>query len=537
LDAPAPVGKAAAAPLALRVVSSRDAAPGAGSTSSASVTRAASVGGLLRDTLQVQLGDVFHANYKRQLTETEPKVLSGAIAVGVGATLPTASSDVRANVRGDDLDLDGWLLVARKLKLDVPGDAPQGKAVATDAAPITYTPTHVTLKSPSVVIDARRMTNVDATLTQPRADGVWMAQLSADQLAGAVQWRPARVGIPPHVQARFSRLSIPAAATTSVEAMLTTDAPAEPPSLDIVVDALELKGRPLGRLEVDATHERSTEPNTVKTTSSIAPSSEPATWQLNRLRLTTPEAQWTGTGRWMVGTPRRMVLDFTVKLEDSGTYLTRLGYGDVLRAGRGSLSGQVTWAGSPLALHLPSLSGRVNVNVDDGQFMKVNAGAARLLGVLSLQSLPRRLLLDFRDVFSDGFAFDTIDGDVRIAQGQALTNNLRMRSVQAVVLMEGGADLVLETQNLNVWVVPEINAGTASLVYAAINPAVGLGTFLAQLFLRRPLMEASTRKFQVTGSWADPQMERVERPPGDRVPTQQEGAPVAPSAESPASLR
>ena len=60
-------------------------------------------------------------------------------------------------------------------------------------------------------------------------------------------------------------------------------------------------------------------------------------------------------------------------------------------------------------------------------------------------------------------------------------------------------------------VVPEINAGTASLAYAVINPAVGLGSFLAQLFLRRPLMAASTREFNVQGSWADPKVERVER--------------------------
>jgi uncharacterized protein YhdP len=64
---------------------------------------------------------------------------------------------------------------------------------------------------------------------------------------------------------------------------------------------------------------------------------------------------------------------------------------------------------------------------------------------------------------------------------------------------------------MRVVVVPEINAGTASLAYAAINPAVGLGTFLAQMFLRKPLTQAGTREFQVTGSWDDPKVERVQR--------------------------
>ena len=77
--------------------------------------------------------------------------------------------------------------------------------------------------------------------------------------------------------------------------------------------------------------------------------------------------------------------------------------------------------------------------------------------------------------------------------------------------MEGEADLERETQNLRVVVVPEINAGTASLAYAFINPAIGLGTFLAQYFLRKPIAEASTREFRVTGPWDDPKVERVER--------------------------
>ena len=149
--------------------------------------------------------------------------------------------------------------------------------------------------------------------------------------------------------------------------------------------------------------------------------------------------------------------------------------------------------------------------IDAGQFLKVDPGATRLLSVLSLQSLPRRLLLDFRDVFQEGFAFDNIAGDVKITQGVAQTNNLRMRGVQAAVLMEGRADIARETQDLRVVVVPEINAGTAALAYAVINPAIGLGAFLAQVLLRKPLSEAGTREFHVSGPWADPKVEPVAR--------------------------
>ena len=156
----------------------------------------------------------------------------------------------------------------------------------------------------------------------------------------------------------------------------------------------------------------------------------------------------------------------------------------------------------------------MNLALEAGQFLKVDPGAGRLLGVLSMQALPRRLALDFRDVFQEGFAFDNITGDVQLEPGLARTNNLRMRGVQAAVLMEGSADLERETQDLSVLVVPEINAGTASLVYAVINPAVGLGTFLGQWLLRGTLAEAGTREFRASGPWTDPVVTPVERRAG-----------------------
>jgi uncharacterized protein YhdP len=189
--------------------------------------------------------------------------------------------------------------------------------------------------------------------------------------------------------------------------------------------------------------------------------------------------------------------------------LERFGMKGVIRRGAGKLEGQVAWAGSPLSPDFPTLGGQFNVNVESGQFLKADPGLAKLLGVLSLQSLPRRMALDFRDVFSEGFAFDFVRGDVTIEQGIAATNNLQMKGVNVAVLMDGRADIARETQDIRVVVVPEINALTASLVATAINPVLGLGTFLAQLVLRQPLIQAATQEFRVDGSWADPRVTKV----------------------------
>jgi uncharacterized protein YhdP len=242
-----------------------------------------------------------------------------------------------------------------------------------------------------------------------------------------------------------------------------------------------------------------------------------------------PEATFSATGNWAAvnaqavppggprpgplspGERRRTVMNFKFDIADSGLLLARFGMKDVVRRGKGRMEGQVSWLGSPLTVDYSSMNGNFFVNMEAGQFLKADPGLAKLLGVLSLQSLPRRLSLDFRDVFSEGFAFDFVRGDVTIQNGIAATNNLQMKGVNAAVLMEGKADIARETQDIKVVVVPEINAGTASLVATMINPAIGLGTFLAQMFLRQPLMRAATQEFQIDGTWADPRIARVTR--------------------------
>uniref|UniRef100_UPI0035B4A747 AsmA-like C-terminal region-containing protein n=1 Tax=Aquabacterium sp. TaxID=1872578 RepID=UPI0035B4A747 len=90
-----------------------------------------------------------------------------------------------------------------------------------------------------------------------------------------------------------------------------------------------------------------------------------------------------------------------------------------------------------------------------------------------------------------------------------------------------------------VWIVPEINAGAASLAYAAINPVVGLGTFVAQYLLRKPLAEAGTRELRITGNWVDPKVEHIERtsaaPRVEDAPGTSPGAFMSEPASAPAA--
>jgi uncharacterized protein YhdP len=137
-----------------------------------------------------------------------------------------------------------------------------------------------------------------------------------------------------------------------------------------------------------------------------------------------------------------------------------------------------------------------------------------LLGVLSLQALPRRITLDFRDVFSQGFAFDTIAGNVRIDAGVMHTDDLRLVGPAAAVDLAGDVDLAHETQQMQVRVQPSlstgVSAGAAALFIAnpLIGAAVGAGTLIAQKMLNNPFDQLFSYRYSVTGTFDDPVVAR-----------------------------
>ena len=444
-----------------------------------------------RDELRVELGNLLQAHYQRDLSVEPARVLRGALAVQDNLPgLPTNGVQLQANL--DKVNLDVWQSTLQRLlgPTSSEGGSPSGLAGA-------YSPDQIVLRANELQLAGRTLTKVVAGITQAPAPAknTWRFTVDAAQMAGFVELKgsqPAQAG---RVFARLSRLSMPHQEADSVGQVLDKQA-GNVPDLDIVIDDFELRGKRLGRLEVEAQ------------------ASGPAhDWRLSKLQLKAPDAVLNATGHWLNEpgrAQRRTQMDWKLELLDAGDMLERMGQGRVLRGGKGLLTGALGWAGEPLSPDFASMNGALNVVLESGQFLNVEPGVGRLMGVLSLQSLPRRFLFDFRDVFSEGFTFDGVTGDVKIARGVASSSNLRTRGVQATVLVDGQADLAAETQNLRVLVVPEFNTGGASLAYIAINPAIGLGTFLAQLILSKPIAAANTREFRITGSWVEPKVERVE---------------------------
>lgn len=472
----------------------------------------------------IEIDGLASMHYLRELVGDNAKVLSGSISVGApfgdAARLP--GKGVAANLKMDRLDVDAWLAALGQGQTGaiagVRHPGPEAALDLQDAA--EYMPSVWAVQAREIAYDGRQVH--DLLAGGSREGAVWRANFEAREMNGYGEFRQSASGGAGQIYARLARLNLASADSAGVESLLARPAQSIP-SLDVMVEDFELRGRKLGRLEIEAVNRGS------DADSGLGAAQE---WRLNKLKVTMPEAAFSAAGNWAAlgaqaprtaaggaRRPQRTVMNFKLEVADSGALLSRFGMKDVVRGGKGKLEGRVAWLGSPLQMDYPSLGGQFNVGIESGQFMKADPGIAKLLGVLSLQSLPRRLALDFRDVFSEGFAFDFVRGDVQIEQGVALTNNLQMKGVNAAVLLDGRADIAKETQDIQVVVVPEIDAGTLSLVATVINPAIGIGSFLAQLFLRRPLIQAATQEFRIDGSWADPKVARVVRSTPPRAST------------------
>ena len=459
-------------------------------------TRPTAGGDRLTITLDEEIRLAF--DRRRERAGDALRVRRGVFALGAEPRMPDAGFAVR--LAAPQVDVDAWFAVLGP-SLAAEREAERGRA----GGAFSLLPTEVSLQAGVMQVVGKTLNGVGVNAR--RSEGVWRADVRARELDGSFSWRASAPGEPVGtLTARFRRLEIPAGRGDDV-ASLIDDAPRRLPALDIAADEFVLNERRLGRLALRAVN---------------AGGEGAQVWQLESLTLENAGARLQARGEWRVpraGERRGMALDIDLAIADAGRLLDVFGYQGTMRAGAGSLRGRLAWTGSPFAIDYPSLGGELSLALGQGEFLKTDPGIAKLIGVLNLQSLRRRLAFDFRDLFSEGFAFDEISASARISKGLATTDDFSMRGVTAQVRLSGEANLAAETQNLLVEVRPELNAGLASLAYAALaNPAIGLGTFIAQWLLREPLREMFAWQYQVTGSWGEPQVEIRSRPTIDAQP-------------------
>lgn len=364
-----------------------------------------------------------------------------------------------------------------------------------------------------------------------RATDVWAVSVASKELEGDFTWRAAAFNERGAIRARLKKLiladELPVVAgsaavrqtaaggsVTSTGVTELAQNEGDLPALDVVADEFTFKDRWLGKLELKATPQVSN-------------------WKIDQLTITNGHAKADMSGIWQrYGDPYappsagavKSLTTMNIKVESSNlnALFAQFGFGDHMKGGRGGLDGTLAWPGHAYQFQLVNLSGAFKVNAERGQFAKIEAGAGKLLGLISLQSIPRRLSFDFRDLFSDGLAFDKIDGDLTIADGIMFAKKFDISGPATDVKMSGDVSLPAERQNLSVTVTPRLGTVAAVGTGLLVNPLVGLGVLLGGEVLRNPIERVLAVQYSITGTWDNPVIERT----GKVV------APVTPAASA-----
>lgn len=410
---------------------------------------------------------------------------AGMVSYGKVAELPASGLVVK--VAMPTVDLNQWQAVLEK------GAANVSAAGASFGYANAVQPFVLEVDSPLVNGWGQSWHQVSAKLSEIPNIATWALQLRSTEMSGLVEYQPKDQG---RVTAHFSKVVIPAQVRAdkhmTVSSLTKGSDVRNWPEMNVIIDDLIFDGRSIGHWDMLAKREG-------------------RSWVIDPLAMSVPEGKLRGavTVTDNEQGQESVTSTFKVSTTDVGRLLARFGQGDTFRKGEGSLSGSLAWPGRLIDIDLANVSGQLSLELKNGQFAKVNPGVAKLLGVLSLQSIPRRIRLDFTDVFSDGFAFDLLAGDAKAVNGVFETHNVEMKGPAASVKLSGKVNLQDETQNMRVHVEPHLAESVALAAGAVlVNPVVGVAALAAQKVLQDPVGKIFSVDYAVTGSLKSPQVEK-----------------------------
>jgi len=339
----------------------------------------------------------------------------------------------------------------------------------------------------------------DVALDLGRDSTAWQARFDGPAIAGElvipIPLDSGRVVVADLERLRFDPITPEteslSSANTEMTRRISAENPMRRPPLHILIEDLRWGELDLGRARVE---------------------SHPSAGglEIELVDVAGPDLRINGIGRW-VWRDGRPESQFSGRLTTSsiGEVLESAGYQSPVLAERTQLELDLRWPGAPADFSLERLSGVLDLQISDGSIPEARPGAGRLLGLGSLAALPRRLVLDFRDVFESGLKFDQIEGRFDLAAGFARTDALTIYSPAALITISGDTDMANRQYDQVVRVEPGLGGTLPVIGVLAGGPVGAAAGLVLQSILERPMRGLAEASYTITGPWSEPQMELV----------------------------
>ncbi|MBU3600312.1 TIGR02099 family protein [Polynucleobacter sp. 30F-ANTBAC] len=406
--------------------------------------------------------------------------------LGVNTVGKIPESGMSANIKLDQLDIDEWDKWVTKY---LPSNTSSKKNKS--AAPVLRS---LTADLKKVQLSKKEFNNVN--LTASYINNLWQGQIDSPFATGLLTWQAAQPDIPyGKLTARLRKLTFEKNPSTEPGKKTINSRAERIPAMDITAENLTYNNHDYGALQLIAKNNRSD-------------------WLIEKLSLKNENASVLASGRWQLPQEGKNAgntfINFDLDIDDGGKLLDKLGFPKTIDSGSGKLVGNLNWEGAPHQFDVQSLQADISLDLAKGTILQVDPGVARLLGVLSYQGLTRLATLDIGGVLkpmvTQGTPFDRITSQGKVLNGIANIKDLSIKGPQGNVRLTGNANLVNETQDMRITVVPNLNAGSASVAYTFVNPIIGLSTLIGQYLIADEVSKLFQLDYLVQGTWAAPQV-------------------------------
>lgn len=202
--------------------------------------------------------------------------------------------------------------------------------------------------------------------------------------------------------------------------------------------------------------------------------------------------------------------DIIMTSKNIAEFLSELGFEVPISQADTIIDLQAQWHDFPSQFEIKNVNGKMRIEIGEGDVIDAKPGIGRVLGLFSLTNLPRRLILDFKDVFGKGLHFESMQGDFNIKNGEAYTDSFVIDSSSAKISVSGKTGLAGQDYDQTVVVVPRVGRiipTIGAITGGAIGAAAG---FFVQGMFRKGLKKVGKIVYKVTGSWDEPNIELIE---------------------------
>ena len=430
----------------------------------------------IRFQQQGKMGGLLHWHQ----TKSAYEFYGGNLSIGNDVPTTKINPVLRVDINLDELDFDPWLATINQ--------SAQSHTVEQHSGPMSA------LREIHAQVGRFRMFN--KSLGALKLDAFtedadrWAAKINGDALAGTMV--VVTHSDPVKLDFELSHLYWPK--SDNEQNQQQDVRPTELPEIHVGVDSFRFRGRDLGQLIFRA--------HPVE-----------AGWRIGYLQIDHPSWQLLGDGLWSRQSGiHHTSLQLDVQTDRLGNALDSWGYPGQLVEGNGKLTASLYWNDQPAVFSWQKLNGSYSINLAKGRFLSINPGTGRLLGLFNIETLARRFVLDFSDVFKEGLTFDRITGTGIVDNGSLYSDGIYLAGPAVLIESAGRVGLAEEDYDLNVSVAPQWGANL-SFLSALANPAAGAVVFLAQKLFKKQLSKLVRYRYTVTGFWDDPIIERVKIDP------------------------